>query len=165
MGLPAPLPIPHHLSSEWANGSRDRGGPRCAARAALEEAYELIREGKRRESGGKRERGQSSLLTHELPVVIRCLLRPSNELRRAMETFNRYIDGGRKRDPTTDLHRIENPNAKYGLVPQGSHAAGRIAGDTPATTALRLRQPPLHSGIGDWGQSSLLTLGLPVGIR
>src|SRR5213076_3066687 len=54
--------------------------------------------------------------TLRFTVVIRCLLRPSNELRRAMETFNRYIDGGRKRDPTTDLHRIENPNAKYGLV-------------------------------------------------
>src|SRR5436190_18622430 len=100
--------------------------------------------------------------TFRFAVVIRCLLRPSNELRRAMETLNRYIDGGRKRDPTTDLHRIENPNAKYGLVPHGSHAVGRIAGDTPATTALRLRQPPLHSGFGDWGQSSLLTLGLPV---
>ena len=34
-----------------------------------------------------------------------------------METLNRYIDGGRERDPTTDLHRIENPSAKYGLVP------------------------------------------------
>ena len=34
-----------------------------------------------------------------------------------METFNRYIDGGRKRDPTTDLHRIENSDAEYGLVP------------------------------------------------
>jgi len=107
MGLPAPLPIPHHLSSEWANGSRDRGGPRCAARAALEEAYELIREGKRRESGGKRERGQSSLLTHGLPVVIRCLLRPSNELRRAMEMLNRYIGGGSKRDQMSDLRGIE----------------------------------------------------------
>src|SRR5947199_2237965 len=89
----------------------------------------------------------SRLKTFSVAVVIRCLLRPSNELRRAMETLNRYIDGGRKRDPTTDLHRIENPNAKYGLVPQGSHAAGRIAGDTPATTALRLRQPPLHSAL------------------
>ena len=34
-----------------------------------------------------------------------------------METFNRYIDGGSKRDQMSDLHRIENPNAKYGLVP------------------------------------------------
>ena len=30
--------------------------------------------------------------------VIRCLLRPSNELRRAMEMLSRYIDGERKRD-------------------------------------------------------------------
>ncbi len=50
-------------------------------------------------------------------IVIRCLLRPSNELRRAMETFNRYIDGGSKRDQMSDLRGIENPNAKYGLVP------------------------------------------------
>jgi len=42
-------------------------------------------------------------------VVIRCLLRPSNELRRAMETLNRYIDGGRKHDQTPDLRGIENP--------------------------------------------------------
>ena len=41
-------------------------------------------------------------------VVIRCLLRPSNELRRAMETLNRYIDGGRKPDQATDLRGIEN---------------------------------------------------------
>ena len=41
-------------------------------------------------------------------IVIRCLLRPSNELRRAMEVLNRYIDGGRKRDQTTDLRGIEN---------------------------------------------------------
>jgi len=52
--------------------------------------------------------GQSSLLTLGLAVVIRCLLRPSNELRRAMEMLNRYIGGGRKRDPTTDLRDIEN---------------------------------------------------------
>ena len=54
------------------------------------------------------ELGSVHILTLELPVVIRCLLRPSNELRRAMETLNRYIDGGRKRAPTTDLRGIEN---------------------------------------------------------
>src|SRR5438309_84841 len=43
-----------------------------------------------------------------LAVVIRCLLRLSNELRRAVETLNRYIGGGRKRDETTDLRGIEN---------------------------------------------------------
>ena len=43
-----------------------------------------------------------------LAVVIRCLLRPSDELRRAMEVLNRYIGGGRKRGPTTDLRGIEN---------------------------------------------------------
>jgi len=46
--------------------------------------------------------------TFSFAVVIRCLLRPSNELRRVMEMLNRYIDGGRKRDPTTDLRGIEN---------------------------------------------------------
>ena len=74
--------------------------------------------------------------------MIRCLLRPSNELRRAMETFNRYIDGGSKRDQMSDLRGIENPNAKYGLVPHG-----RIAGDTPAATVLRLTQPPLQRAV------------------
>src|SRR5438034_6573017 len=44
-------------------------------------------------------------------IVIRCLLRPSNELRRAMEVLNRCIGGGRKRDPTTDLRDIENSDA------------------------------------------------------
>jgi len=34
-----------------------------------------------------------------------------------METLNRYIDGGRKRDQMSDLRGIEKPNAKYGLVP------------------------------------------------
>ena len=46
--------------------------------------------------------------TFGFAVVIPCLLRPSNELRRAMETLNRYIYGGRKRDATTDLRGIEN---------------------------------------------------------
>ena len=39
MGLPGPLPIPHHLSGQWANGSRDCGRPRGAACPALEEAH------------------------------------------------------------------------------------------------------------------------------
>jgi len=34
-----------------------------------------------------------------------------------METLNRYIDGGRKRDPTTDLRDIENSDAEYRFVP------------------------------------------------
>ena len=49
-----------------------------------------------------------SRLNISFAVVIRCLLRPSNELRRAMEVLNRYIDGGRKRDQTADLRGIEN---------------------------------------------------------
>ena len=56
----------------------------------------------------KMGQAQSSLLTLGLAVVIRCLLRPSNELRRAMEVLNRYIGGGKKRDQTTDLRDIEN---------------------------------------------------------
>jgi len=51
-----------------------------------------------------------------------------------METLNRYIDGGSKRDQMTDLRGIENSDAEYGLVAHGSLAAGRVAGDTPATT-------------------------------
>ncbi len=51
-----------------------------------------------------------------------------------METFNRYIDGGSKRDQMSDLRGIENSSAEYGLVQHG-----RIAGDTPAgSTRLRL---------------------------
>ena len=49
-----------------------------------------------------------------------------------MEMLNRYIDGGRKRDRTTDLRGIENSDTKQGLVAHGNLAAGRIAGDTPA---------------------------------
>jgi hypothetical protein len=41
-------------------------------------------------------------------VVIRCLLRPSNDLRRAIEVLNRYIDGGSRQDQTMDLRDIEN---------------------------------------------------------
>jgi hypothetical protein len=57
--------------------------------------------------------GQSSLLTHALPVVIRFafaqLLRTSSRAGGATrEMLNRYIGGGRKRDQTTDLHGIEN---------------------------------------------------------
>src|SRR5205823_5181755 len=55
--------------------------------------------------------------TFRFAVVIRCLLRPSNELRRAMETFNRYIDGGSKRDQMSDLRGIENSDAEYRFVP------------------------------------------------
>ena len=51
---------------------------------------------------------KGSRLNVSFAVVIRCLLRPSDELRRAMEMLNRYIDRGRKRDQTTDLRGIEN---------------------------------------------------------
>ncbi len=64
-------------------------------------------------------------------VMIRCLLRPSNELWRAMETLNRYIDGGRKRDRTTDLRGIENSDAEYGLVGHGNLA---VAAPTASAT-------------------------------
>jgi hypothetical protein len=56
--------------------------------------------------------GQSSLLTLGLAVVIRCLLRPGSELRRAREMLNRYIDGGKKRDQTTGLRAIENSSRR-----------------------------------------------------
>src|SRR6266496_2568061 len=69
--------------------------------------------------------------TFRFAVVIRCLLRPSNELRRAMETLNRYIDGGRKRDRTTDLRGIENSDAEYGLVGHGNLA---VAAPTASAT-------------------------------
>ncbi len=36
------------------------------------------------------------------------------------ETLNRYIDGGTKRDQTTDLRGIENSHAEFGLVAQKS---------------------------------------------
>jgi hypothetical protein len=52
-----------------------------------------------------------------------------------MEVLNRYIGGGGKRDPTTDLLGIENSDAKYDLVPHGSLAA---AAPTVSTT------PPLQ---------------------
>src|SRR5438034_561954 len=67
--------------------------------------------------------GQSSLLTLGPAVVIRCLLRPSNELRRAMETLNRYIDGGRNaiRRRICVVSRIRD--AEYGLVTRGNLAA------------------------------------------
>jgi hypothetical protein len=37
--------------------------------------------------------------------------------------LNRYIDGGRKRDQTTDLRGIENSDAEYSLVTHGNLAA------------------------------------------
>ena len=51
-----------------------------------------------------------------------------------METFNRYIDGGRKRDPTTDLHRIENSDAEYRFVARtrGNSACVRLGRDKTA---------------------------------
>jgi len=63
----------------------------------------------------------------------------------AMEVLNRYIGGGRKRDPTTDLHSIENSDAEYALVAHGSLAA---ASPTLQATRLplqflRLTQPRL----------------------
>jgi len=74
--------------------------------------------------------------------VIRCLLRPSNELRRAMEMLNRYIDGERKRDQTTNLRGIENSDAEYGLVAHGNLAAAA----PPASTRLR----PIVAGTTAW---------------
>src|SRR5437588_3501254 len=56
----------------------------------------------------RREGNRRRVQTSSFAVVIRCLLRLSNELRRAVETLNRYIGGGRKRDETTDLRGIEN---------------------------------------------------------
>jgi hypothetical protein len=41
--------------------------------------------------------------------------------------LKRYIDGGRKCDPTTDLRGIENSDAEYGLV-----AHGNLAADPPS---------------------------------
>ncbi len=81
---------------------RFRNGRPRASRS-LDPSVSLIR--LRGEQNGKC--GQS-LLILGLAIVIRCLPRPSNELRRAMETLNRYIDGGRKRDQTTDLRGMEN---------------------------------------------------------
>ena len=40
-----------------------------------------------------------------------------------MEMLNRYIDGERKRDQTTNLRGIENSDAEYGLVAHGNLAA------------------------------------------
>ena len=40
-----------------------------------------------------------------------------------MQTLNRYIDGGRKRDQTTDLRGIEDSDAEYGLVAQNQGPA------------------------------------------
>jgi len=37
--------------------------------------------------------------------------------------LNRYIDGGSKRDQTTDLRGIENSDAEYALVAHGNLAA------------------------------------------
>ena len=34
-----------------------------------------------------------------------------------METLNRYIDGGSKRDQMSDLRGIENSDAEYRFVP------------------------------------------------
>ena len=49
-----------------------------------------------------------------------------------MEMLNRYTDGARKRDPTTDLRGIENSDAEYreGSVTEVS----REAQSAPATT-------------------------------
>jgi hypothetical protein len=53
-----------------------------------------------------------SYLNISFAVVIRCLLRFGSELRRAREMLNRYIDGGRKRDPTMDSRGIENSSRR-----------------------------------------------------
>jgi hypothetical protein len=42
-----------------------------------------------------------------------------------METLNRYIDGGRKRDQTTDLRGIQNSDAEYGLIAQNRRRHAR----------------------------------------
>src|SRR5438093_9480720 len=92
------------------------------------------------------ERKGRRVETFGFAVVIRCLLHPSNELRRAMETLNRYIDGGRKRDQPTDLRGIKNSDAEYGLVAHGNLAAP--AATLQATRLplqfLRLTQPRLQ---------------------
>ena len=64
----------------------------------------------------RREGNRRRVQTFSFAVVIRCLLRLSNELlrkhsragKRAMEVLNPCIGGGSKRDPTTDLRGIEN---------------------------------------------------------
>src|SRR5205814_8559244 len=71
-----------------------------------------------------RKSGSDLTIEHSgLAVVIRCLLRPSNELPRAMETLNRYIDGGRNaiRRRICVVSRIRD--AEYGLVTRGNLAA------------------------------------------
>jgi hypothetical protein len=72
---------------------------------------------------------------------------PSSELRRAMEMLNRYIDGGRKRDQTTDLRGIDNSGrrirSRRAWKPRGCqnrrrHACHyRFVADTAATTTPR----------------------------
>ena len=50
-----------------------------------------------------------------------------------METLNRHIDGGRKRDQTTDLRVSRIRDAESGLVAHGNLAAPAAT----ATTRLR----------------------------
>ena len=59
-----------------------------------------------------------------------------------MEMLNRYIDGERKRDQTTNLRGIENSDAEYGLVAHGNLAAAA----PPASTRLR----PIVAGTTAW---------------
>ena len=59
-----------------------------------------------------------------------------------MEMLNRYIDGERKRDQTTNLRGIENSDAEYGLVAHGHLAV------TSATATTRLR--PIVAGTTAW---------------
>ena len=51
-----------------------------------------------------------------------------------METFNRYIDGGSKRDQMSDLRGIENSDAEYRFVvrTRGISACVRLGRDKTA---------------------------------
>ena len=64
-----------------------------------------------------------------------------------MEMLNRYIDGGRKRDPTTDLRGIEHSHAEYGLVAQNQ---GPAFASASAYAALRRDLPS-----SDYGMASM----------
>ena len=68
------------------------GGARLQWHMILIADIDLIARNTRGEENGVASK------TFRFAVVIGCLLRPSNELRRAMETLNRYIDGKTKRD-------------------------------------------------------------------
>src|SRR5438128_66580 len=83
-------------------------------------------------------------------VVIRCLLRPSNELRRAMEMLNRYIDGERKTRSDDGFAWYRDFVTRNTVSSRmESLTAGRIAGDTPAATAadfMHRKRLTIHAG-------------------